>query len=150
MAPEGMHYGAKREMEVMTDEKDRKMSAYHGIVINISQKDPSILNSLEVIGRKAVLPGFLVLDKICVQPNAIEHVIQLLQRNMRDSFWPFAKGFYFHLYRNDELIIVFKDRIFRVTTDPATWAEAIEFGLKQGIPKKQLDFDPCRIADERY
>jgi len=126
------------------------MSAYHGIVINLSQKDPSILNSLEVIGNRAVVPGLLTLNKICVQPDDVEHVIQLLQGNMRDRFRPFAKGFYFHLYRNDELIIVFKDRIFRVTTDPATWTEAIKFGLGQGIPRKQLDFQPCRIADERY
>jgi len=137
-------------MEVLTDEKDWKMDAYHGIVINLSQKDPSIWNSLDVIGEKAVIPGILALNKICVQPDDAGRAIQLLQENMRDNCWPFAKGFYFHLYRNDELIIVFKSRIFRVTTDPATWTEAMEFGLKQGISKRQLDFYPCRIADEKY
>ena len=112
-------------MEVLTDEKDWKMDAYHGIVINLSQKDPSIWNSLDVIGEKAVIPGILALNKICVQPDDAGRAIQSLQENMRDSCWPFAKGFYFHLYRNDELIIVFKSRIFRVTTDAATWTEAI-------------------------
>ena len=131
-------------------ENDFKMKEYHGIVINLSQKDQSILNSINIIGKKKVILNFLLLKKISVNSDEIENVIIRLQNNMRKYYWPFVNGFYFHFYRNNELIIVFKDRIFRVTTDHSTWKEAIEYGLKSGIPKKQLDFYPCRIEDEKY
>jgi hypothetical protein len=59
-------------------------------------------------------------------------------------------GFYFHFYKGDDLIIIFKERIFRVKTDMATWKEVIEYGKTLNIPAKQLDFYPCRVEDETY
>lgn len=58
--------------------------------------------------------------------------------------------FYAHFYRNDELIIVFRDRVFRITPDKATWGEAREHGRQLGIIEKQLDFIPNRFMDEIY
>ena len=58
--------------------------------------------------------------------------------------------FYFHFYRGDELIIVFRNKIFRVTTNPSSWKDAIEYGKNLKIPIKQLDFIPYKVEDERY
>jgi hypothetical protein len=58
--------------------------------------------------------------------------------------------YYAHFYRGRELIIVYRDRVFRVTTDPATWKAAIEHGRELGIAERQLDFSPHRVEDERY
>jgi hypothetical protein len=126
------------------------MSLYHGIVINLSQKDQKIINSQNIIGKKVVIPGLLVLYKIQVEKPKINHVIQLLQNNLRDKLSIFIQSFYFHLYNGEELIIVYKDKIFRIEPDISTWKEAIEYGKKLGIPEKQLDFYPCRFEDEKY
>jgi hypothetical protein len=123
---------------------------YHGIVINLSQKDQSIFKSFNIIGKKKVIFNLLVINKISVHSNDIEKSIKILQENMRYQYWPFIKGFYFHFYQNNELIVVFKDKVFHIITNPETWKDAIEYGINKGIPKTQLDFFPCKIADEMY
>jgi hypothetical protein len=123
---------------------------YHGIVINISQKKSAVLDHLDIIGRKKVLSNALVLLKLRVAADAIEPTILRLQANMRRSLPPVIRAFYFHFYNESELIVVFKDRIFRTRPDPVLWDEVIEYGKSLGIPEKQLDFFPCRIADEEY
>jgi hypothetical protein len=126
------------------------MSEYHGIVINLSQKDQKVINSQNIIGKKVVIPGLLILYKIQVEKQRINQVIQLLQNNLRDKLSIFIKSFYFHFYNGEELIIVYKDKIFRIEPDINTWKEAIEYGKKLGIPEKQLDFYPYRFEDEKY
>jgi hypothetical protein len=126
------------------------MNEYHGIVINLSQKQSSIIDGLDIIGKKPIILNILVLYKVRVAPENIDVVIGLLQTNMRDRFWRFIHGFYFHFYRDNELIVVFKNKIFRVTPDPATWSEVVTYGRCLGIPEKQLDFFPCRFSDEPY
>jgi len=60
----------------------------------------------------------------------LECFLKKLQENM-------VKGkFYFHFYRDDELIVAFKERIFKVPTDKNTWKEMIEFGKSIGIPEE--------------
>jgi hypothetical protein len=126
------------------------VKSYHGIVINLSQKDRGILEAYKIIGRKNVIPGFLCLEKIEISQGEIEKAIVVLQNNLRDKLWPIIKAFYLHLYRENELIVIFKKRIFRVSPDPKSWNEAIAYGLGLGIPKKQLDFFPCKFEDENY
>ena len=123
---------------------------YHGIIINLSLKDKSLFKSLEIIGQKKVFLNWLILYKVNIRPEIIESTIQNLQSNLVDKFWLYYPHFYFHFYRDDELIVVFKEKVFRVKTDPATWQEVLEYGKSVGIPVKQLDFHPCRLVDETY
>jgi len=123
---------------------------YHGIIINLSLKNKSAIQSLDVIGRKQVFLNWLVLLKVAVREQDLEVTIQALQTNMMDRFGFCSPHFYCHFYRADDLIIVFKNRIFRVKTDPATWPEVLAYGRSLGIPAKQLDFAPCRVEDETY
>ena len=60
------------------------------------------------------------------------------------------ENFYFHFYRNNELIVVFNTKIFRVTTNENTWKELIEYGKSLGIIEEQLDFKPYKIEDEEW
>jgi hypothetical protein len=126
------------------------MNEYHGIVINVSQKNKSILKKLDVIGKKAFNFNTVILLKIRVPKENLEETIQQLQTNMRDRFLWWFHDFYFHFYNDQELIVVFKNRIFRVTPDPKTWDEMVAYGLSLGLPEKQLDFFPCRFSDETY
>jgi hypothetical protein len=117
------------------------MRNYHGILVDVSQIDKTIFNKLKVLGQKK--DGGWVLYRIEVEKEGLEELIRELQKNM-------VKGFYFHLYKDKELIVVFKDRVIKTKTDKSTWSEIILYGKSQGIPKEQLDFFPCQIEDETY
>ena len=116
---------------------------YHGIIVDESQKDITILNKLKILGKKTSSNGKWVLYKIGIAPEKLEKSIKQLQENMNG-------GFYFHFYRENELIVVFKKKIFRITTEKSGWSDVIAYGKSLGIPEKQLDFFPCRIEDETY
>ena len=126
------------------------MENYHGILINLSIKDKTLLRSLETTGKKNVFLNLLVLYKINAAPEKIEGLIASLQAALVERFWFYFPHFYFHFYRNDELIVVFKEKVFRTSTDPSRWTEAIAYGKSLGIPENQLDFFPCRVEDETY
>jgi hypothetical protein len=123
---------------------------YHGIIINLSQRDKSVFNTVEIIGRKKSFSGLVTLYKIRVSPDNIDAVIKTFQHNMADWLFFKKQEFYFHFYRDNELIIVFKDKIFKVSPDKSTWGEAIAYGLQLKITAKQLDFFPSRFGDEQY
>lgn len=119
------------------------MDEYHGIIVDASQKYRSIFKNLRILGGRKSKDGKWVLHKIVVGADGLGDMISRLQNNM-------LPGYYFHFYRDGELIIVFKDRIFRVKPDRTTWNEAVEYGKSLGIPESQLDFYPCRVEDETY
>jgi len=118
------------------------MEEYHGIIVDVSQKDKSIFNRLKILGQKED-EGW-ILYKIGVKKEDIEQIIKQLQENMVEG------TFYFHLYKDEEFIIVFKEKIFRIKIDKSTWKEVFEYGKTLNIPEEQLDFYPCNIKDETY
>jgi hypothetical protein len=123
---------------------------YHGIVVSLSQKDKSKVRSLDIIGIKKMLWGMLKLYKLQVQEDKLEETINVLQGNMSGRILFKKQEFYLHFYRGDELIIVYRDKVFRVSCDSSTWGEAIDYGKRMGILEKQLDFSPNRIDDEDF
>jgi hypothetical protein len=125
-------------------------NAYHGIIINISQKDKSIFDKLKIVGKKMLIFGLIILYKVKVNENEITEVVKNVQNNMAHKSWFLFKNFYAHFYRENELIIVFKKKAFFVSPDKNTWAEAIEYGKRLNINDKQLDFIPNRFEDEDY
>jgi len=60
---------------------------YHGIIVNASQKNKSIFNELDVIGKRKVFAGLIILYKIKVTGNKIHDVIQKVQNNMSENFF---------------------------------------------------------------
>ena len=123
---------------------------YHGIVINRSQKDRAVFDELDVIGKKRFLLGLITFHKIMVKPDDLGRVIKRIQGNMSSRFLFKKQEYYAHFYRGDELIIVFRDKTFKATTDKKTWGKAIEHGKALGIAAGQLDFVPNRVEDERF
>jgi hypothetical protein len=127
-----------------------RAAPYHGIVINVSQRRGSIFRKLKLIGRKRVFLGLIVLYKVEVSEKEIHQVLEAVQANMADRFLFGKKEFYAYFYRGSELIVVFREKIFFVSTDQASWSEAIAFGSSLGIADRQLDFFPHRIEQESY
>jgi len=116
---------------------------YRGILIREGLKNPSVLERLRVLGMKQA--GEWLLVKVEVSEEEIKEVVKLVQNNLKRN-----PAFYAHFYRYNELIVVFPERVFRMTPDKATWGLAIAYGQSVGIPLKELDFKPCRIEDETY
>jgi hypothetical protein len=123
---------------------------YRGIILSISQKDKSAIAALSLIGQKRVIPGAVTLYKVEVEPAALERTIGRLQDNMAER-WLHIRGFYVHFYRDKELIVAFKHRVFRAHAyDKTTWEEMIEYGKSVHTPERQLDFFPCTVEQETY
>jgi hypothetical protein len=127
-----------------------KTADYHGIVINHSQADRGIFKELDVIGTKRLFFGLIVFYKIRVPAPDIDRVTGRIQKNMSSRFLIKKQHYYAHFYRGDELIIVFRDKTFRATTDRKTWRDAVAYGKWLKIAEEQLDFVPNRIEDETF
>ena len=117
------------------------MEKYHGFIVNVSLEVPKIIENLKIIGSKKSW-GW-ILYKIEFGEKELKKMITFLQENMKPEF-------YFHIYKDKELIVGFKKKIFKITTDKKSWEKAIKYGISLGIPKRQLDFFPCKIEDEKY
>jgi hypothetical protein len=120
-------------------------SEYHGIVIQESIRDPTVLYQMKILGTKTGKKWTLL--KIEVEPRSVDETIRLIQTNLLSE-----KGapYYAYLYRGDELIVVFPERTFRVSPDKNSWSEAVSYGESLNVPRTELDFRPCRFKDETF
>jgi hypothetical protein len=115
-------------------------SSYLGIVIEQSQQDKNIAAPARLVARKIVNTWAFLL--VHVAGTALDEHIGALQANMvADGSW------YAHYFRGKELVVVFRDAVFKVSLDQATWGPVIQYGLKKGIPVEQLDFKPATRQD---
>ena len=120
------------------------MTDYLGIVIEQCLRDPAAAKELRVV--KTRRPRSWVFLLVEVPEHELDHQIRILQANMvSDDTW------YAHYFRENELVVVFRDAVFRLSTDPSSWGPAVEHGLASGIPREQLDFTPrTRAEAERF
>jgi histidine triad (HIT) family protein len=113
---------------------------------NMTSEDPYVMRAMvveESLEDVAIVSG-LKITKLEVSPESRWHIysanveareIALIQRNLRQGPW------YAHFWSGDKLIVAFRDKLFEMRrTNKETWAPAIEFGKKLGIPEAQLDF----------
>lgn len=116
------------------------MGDYLGILVEQSLRDPAITQAFRIVSVKR--GKFWVFLLHSVPSDDFERHVKLIQSNMvTDGHW------YAHYFRDDELVVVYRDAIFHVLTDPASWGPAIEHGLASGIPREQLDFQPRTQSD---
>lgn len=116
---------------------------YHGILVKESLKGENQIKFFKVIGSRQGRLFFLL--KIDVPEEKVEETISKIQSNLKN------KKYYTHLYRNNEIIVIFPDKIIRnLTPDKSTWKEFLEYGRSLNIPDEQLDLKPCKFEDETY
>jgi hypothetical protein len=117
------------------------MEKYHGIVIEESMREPEVLESFEILGKKKGKNWTLV--KIAIEPQDIRSGVRRLQSSLKSNF-------YFHAYKDDKLVVVFRDRQFWIETDRSTWDKARSYGVSVGIPESMLDFKPTSQEEEDF
>jgi hypothetical protein len=116
---------------------------YHGIIHDAEFKDPLFPEGFKIFARKKSTTSSWILYGIEVVDRDLDKAISSIQKNMVSD-----KPYYAHLYNDDELVVIFKEKVFRVKPHVSTWAPIIEFGRTLNIPEEQLDFWPNRFQDE--
>lgn len=116
---------------------------YHGIIIDQEFENKSFPATFEVFSKKK--SGDWEIYGIKIHDLEVENTIKKIQSNMKsDEAW------YAHLYNDKELIVIFKDKVFRVKPDILTWRPIVEYGRILKIPEEQLNFWPNRFQDETH
>jgi len=95
------------------------MKVYHGILVDKSLINQNVISNLKVIGKKK--SGSWTLIKIEIEEKHLDKVIKLLQKYMSDD------KFYFHIYGNDDLIAVFKDKVLKFDPQNPRAADDAQF-----------------------
>ncbi len=117
------------------------MESYVGVLIEQSLSDPAGLRGIEVLRRQRDPHGTWVFLLVRVVGEPATEAFAALQAGLRQQ-----ERWYAHFFRGDELVVIFADAIFTMSTSPATWRPAIEHGRRLGIPPEQLDFVPHTVA----
>jgi hypothetical protein len=116
---------------------------YHGNLLDTGFKDPSYLKKFKIFASRKSERNPWTMNGVVVPEEKIEEVIKEVQENLIDD-----EPYYGHFYRDDELIVIYKKKVFRITPDKSTWGEAVEYGRSLEIPDDQLDFAPVCFEDE--
>jgi hypothetical protein len=115
---------------------------WHGILVDAGFIDEEITDYIKIIGYTK--GGHWTLMKVEVADDELDEFIRVVQKCMKDNF-------YTHIYnRPGHMIVIYKDKVFRMSIDKSTWSGAIKHGIAKGIPPEQLDFYPYRFEDETY
>ena len=115
---------------------------YHAIIIEESLKNKEVLKKYKILRTKIGKVWHMSILEIKDPEGAIFDI----QQAMLES-----EPYYFHIYDEGEhLIIVFKDKIFRVDpNDRSTWQAPKDYAeTVLGIPPEQLDFYPSQFSYE--
>ena len=119
----------KKLYEECTIEFEKR--AFKGTIVEGSLKNKDILEKIKI--EKTRRTEDWVLHDVYIDEKKIAE----LSAYLTDGPW------YAHFWKqdNDDMRIVFQDRVFTVKlSDKSTWADAITYGKSIGIPEEQLDF----------
>ena len=100
---------------------------YHGIIIMESLKDKTILDSLQILGRKEGRVWTML--RVGVEVGRFKDTIKSISENLMTVK---EIPYYAHFYRNNELIVVFPGKIFFITPNIETWKPVLAFGKSKG------------------
>jgi uncharacterized protein YciI/ribosomal protein S18 acetylase RimI-like enzyme len=117
--------------------------AYHGSLVKEGLRRPEVLSQFPVLGTHRAEKWTFV--KIGVPEADLNRALDLLQSALLDEPTYFA-----HLYGQGNLIAVYPTQIFRMTRDPKSWSEAIQYGIAKGIPEEEVIFSPCTFEEETF
>lgn len=116
---------------------------WHGVIVDKSLINEKVPSKIKIINTK--VESSWTEFTIEVGNANLDNCIQAIQKNMHKD-----KSFYNHFYNGKEIIVVFKDKIFRKQNKKSSWGEIIQYGMSLDIPKKQLTFEPNRFEDEDF
>jgi len=114
---------------------------YRGFVLDCCIKDRKRLKQFKIVKVKRVFWGLVKILEIEIEESKIEQVISFFQENMVDHIGFKKQYFFVHFYCEGKGMVVFNEKIFKITRDTSTWQDAISYGESLGIITKQLNFE---------
>lgn len=112
---------------------------WKGVLIEESLDDTAILSDMHIVGTRTTTlegeaqRGTFHFHHVEVAEDILQKVIDFIASHIQKPGW------YFHLVKGQEMIIVFPNKVFRVHENkPDEIETAREYGLTQGIVKDQL------------
>ena len=117
----------------------------HGIIVREGIRDPTVFQGMTVLGTKTGQNWTLL--KVGIEAKAISRVIREIQLNLLTEN---GVPYYTHFYNDEELIVVFPEKVFHVSPDKNSWRDAISYGESLGVPRVELDFRPCKFQEETF
>jgi hypothetical protein len=119
-------------------------SPYHAILLDLEFKDASFIKRWKELSRKhsRTQPWWQI--KVDVPESRLKELVEDGQKLLADE------RYYFQAYRQNELIVVFPEKIFYLTPDKSKWGELLEYGKKLGVPDDQMDIKPVSFEEETY
>ena len=118
---------------------------YHGIIVREGIRDKTIFHRMTMLGTKTGQNWTLL--KVGIEAKSISQVIREIQPNLLTEN---GVPYYAHFYNDEELIVVFPEKVFHVSPDKNSWRDAISYGESLGVPRAELDFRPCRFREETF
>lgn len=116
---------------------------YHGIILDLAFEDSNFPETFKIFAKRKSTKNPWTLIGVEIDKKDLSKTIAAIQANMKGG-----KPYYAHLYNDEELIVIFKDKVFNITPHISTWNEIFKYGRKVNIPNEQLDFWPNRFQDE--
>ena len=114
---------------------------WKGVIIEESLEDKSFLSFVKIIKtRKTTLEneserGILIFHSVELDDSNFDEFIKTAQKSIKDSF-------YIHICKDNEMIVIFRDKIFRFSSDNLDELnKAREYGISVGILKEQMPFE---------
>jgi hypothetical protein len=119
-------------------------NAWWGVVIAQSCAGRGVPPELPARARRRVGTWDMLLVEVA--DEALPAAVAALRAHMVPAD---QECWYAHLFRGEEMVVVYQDRDLRTGTDPAAWGDVLAHGRGQGIPEEQLDFEPRTVAGAR-
>jgi len=114
---------------------------WKGVIIEESLEDKNILGDVEIAHTNTTTleeednRGNFHFHKVQVSDDKIEKVIEIAKSSLK-------KGWYMHFCKGNEMIVMFKGKIFKHKKgNKASLTKILEYGLSLGINKSQLPDD---------
>ena len=114
---------------------------YHGIIIDQEFTDKSFPNNFKIFAKKQ--DGDWGIYGIEIEDLKLDETISKIQANLKTN-----ENWYVHFYNGENLIVIFKNKIFKTSVNSSRWQPIINYGKEIGIPEEQLDFKPNKFEEE--
>ena len=122
-----------------------KRDLWHGILVDETLQSKDFLAGLELFAQRRSRVFSWTIFGVVVPNATLQSVIELTQRALKTG----GSG-YAHYYNDEEIVVVFSERVFRVGAHESTWRDVRAYGRQLDIPAAQLDFFPNRFQDETH
>ncbi|MCA9667037.1 MAG: hypothetical protein KC503_15665 [Myxococcales bacterium] len=118
--------------------------AYRVRLVKEGLRRPELLEQMPVVATRRAEPWTLV--EMGLPASDLKQAIARVQSALIAE--PTYYAVFYEAGDGDEMIVVYPYREYRVTKDPATWRDALRYGLDKQIPEAELRFSPIPLEKD--